>query len=253
MQQAAVGALQQELCSVASGAARHRRIDRSENPQAVAGESADEAGGDIEESVRIAAACRGGTQQRESGEGWPVGGAALFECIVRDAGVAALDQAAPERMRRKRRLDDDFADPAFTTRTAGHLDDRLRQPLVTAKVGAEQPLVGVDDADQRELGEMVALGQHLRADQDVGLAAGGALQRFVHGALALRAVAVDAHHLPARVAAHELVFQSLGALAERPHGRAALAAVFVERPRTAAMVATQPPLLRVHRHARIAA
>jgi len=42
-------------------------------------------------------------------------------------------------------------------RAARHLDDRLGEALAAAKVGAEQALVGVDHANERELRKVVAL------------------------------------------------------------------------------------------------
>ena len=47
----------------------------------------------------------------------------------------------------------------------------LERALGRARVGAlAEPQVAVDDADGGELREMMALGHHLRADDDVGLA-----------------------------------------------------------------------------------
>ena len=52
-------------------------------------------------------------------------------------------------------------------RAAGDLQDRLREALVSARVGTEQPLVRVQHADQRDARKVVPLREHLRADQDV--------------------------------------------------------------------------------------
>ena len=53
---------------------------------------------------------------------------------------------------------------------AGHLVQELEGALGRARVGLAEAEVAVDDADRRELREVVALGHHLRADDDVGLA-----------------------------------------------------------------------------------
>ena len=48
--------------------------------------------------------------------------------------------------------------------------DLLEAALGGAQVAALQPEVGIDHADQREVGEVIALGHQLRADDDVDLA-----------------------------------------------------------------------------------
>ena len=49
---------------------------------------------------------------------------------------------------------------------------QLERPLAGARVGALcQPQIAIDDADGGEIGEMVSLGDDLRADDDVGFAA----------------------------------------------------------------------------------
>ena len=54
---------------------------------------------------------------------------------------------------------------------ARHLMQQLERALAGARVGAlAEPEIAIDDADGGELREVVALGHHLRADDDVGLA-----------------------------------------------------------------------------------
>ena len=53
---------------------------------------------------------------------------------------------------------------------ARDLGQELERALGGAEVGKAEPDVGVDHADQRHAREVVALGDHLRAHQDVGLA-----------------------------------------------------------------------------------
>ena len=67
---------------------------------------------------------------------------------------------------------------------AGDLADLLEAALGGAQVAALQAKVGIDHADQRQVGEVIALGHQLRADDDVDLARlhrgdefGGALRR----------------------------------------------------------------------------
>ena len=98
----------------------------------------------------------------------------------------------------------------------------------------------------------MAFRQHLGTDEDIGLAERGPLQSFIHGALALCAVAVDARDIRVRKPSPEHVFESLRTLAERAHRLTALAAGFVERSRRAAMVATQAAVICMHGHAGVA-
>ena len=125
-----------------------------------------------------------GAQQCDARERRP---AALFTFLQRAGGerlVAALQQQCQQRMIGILRLDQHFARPLGATRATGDLHDRLRQPLAGAKVRAEQALVGVQHHDQRDVRKIVALGQHLRADEDADLVAVDARQRRFQLALA---------------------------------------------------------------------
>ena len=55
---------------------------------------------------------------------------------------------------------------------AGDLAQELEGALGGARVAIGEAEIGIDDADQRHVGEIVALGDELRADDDVGLAIG---------------------------------------------------------------------------------
>ena len=82
VQRTAIGALQQELGAVASGTARHRRVDGTEYPEATVREPGDESCRDIEERVSIVSPRGRGTQQRKSRKGRPVRRATLLECVT---------------------------------------------------------------------------------------------------------------------------------------------------------------------------
>jgi hypothetical protein len=51
---------------------------------------------------------------------------------------------------------------------AGNLENRLTEPFRGAKIGAEQGLVDIQHGRQGDARQVVALGQHLGADQDAG-------------------------------------------------------------------------------------
>ena len=88
-------------------------------------------------------------------------------------------------------LQQDFAWPIATAGPPGHLHQQLGHALRGTEVGAEQSAIAVQDADQGHVGEMMALGQHLGADQDVQAAPVDAVQHGVQGAAASDPVPID--------------------------------------------------------------
>ena len=68
------------------------------------------------------------------------------------------------------RLDDRFARLLAAAGAAGDLRQQLKRPLRRAEVGQAEADVGRHDADQRDARKVVALGDHLRADEHVDLA-----------------------------------------------------------------------------------
>ena len=76
-------------------------------------------------------------------------------------------------------------------RSPGDLREALCQAFGAAKIGAEETLIGIDYRHQREVREVMTLGQHLRADKNLSAAFGGACKGPAHGALQSHAVAVD--------------------------------------------------------------
>ena len=63
-------------------------------------------------------------------------------------------------------LNDDRARFLGAAGTAGDLEDQLRHALRRPESRCRTTLVGIDDPHQGHLGKVVALGQHLGADQD---------------------------------------------------------------------------------------
>ena len=73
-------------------------------------------------------------------------------------------------MIRIERLDDRLARPLAAAGPADDLRQQLKRPLRRAEVRQAQANVSRDDADERHARKVVALGDHLRADQHVDLA-----------------------------------------------------------------------------------
>ena len=65
------------------------------------------------------------------------------------------------------RLNQHLARSICAAGPSGHLHDCLRQTFTRAKIGAEQSLVCIEHDDQRDIGKVVPLREHLRPDQNV--------------------------------------------------------------------------------------
>ena len=99
-----------------------------------------------------------------------------------------------------------------------------------AEIRAEQALVGVQHDDQRDVRKVVALGDHLGADEDARLAAVDAREHRFHLALAAHRVAIEPGERRAGKLLAQRLLDALGALADwldarcRTAGSAAAAA-----------------------------
>ena len=98
------------------------------------------------------------------------GGAPLGEQRRGEAVVIVRGQRAIERMRREIGLHDDLARQVRAAGAARDLEQQRGEPLRRAEIGAVERVVGAEHADQRQAREIVALGEHLRADEDVDVA-----------------------------------------------------------------------------------
>ena len=135
------------------------------------------------------------------------------------AGVERLavagDQRLHDRMIGLVRLQEADAAACLAAGAAGDLVQQLEGALGCARIAVGEAEIGVDDADQVELGEMMSLGDQLGADDDVDMALGDLLQFLAH--LLDRRDQVARQHQHARVGKqlHHLLFQPLDA---RPAG-----------------------------------
>ena len=88
-----------------------------------------------------------------------------------EAGSIARDQRGDDRRVGIVGLDEHAAGLVAAAGAAGDLLDLLEAALGGAQVAAGEAEVGIDHADQGEVGEVIALGDQLGADDDVDLAA----------------------------------------------------------------------------------
>jgi len=104
---------------------------------------------------------------------------------------------------------------------AGDLADELEGAFCGAEVGDGHGEVGVEDADELDVGEVEAFGDHLGADEEVEVSVAEVIEGLlvvggvVHG-VGVHALEADGGEFP-----EEFVFGALGSLAEM--GEAGLA------------------------------
>ncbi len=239
MQDSSVTALQEKLCAVAASASRHRSINRPEHTQRIGRISGEESASNFEKLVSIAVLMCRRTNQGQACERRPASILTLPQGLICDRGITSIDQLSPKRMLGESGLYENLAGGRFPSRATGNLYDGLRHPLGAAKVRTEQSLIGVNDANQRQARKMMSFGEHLRANQYVGITAGRACQRLVHRAFSLCAVTVDTSNGCRRKSPVKRLLQFFGAFSEWRNGFAALIAMLIERSLESTVVAAQ--------------
>lgn len=100
-------------------------------------------------------------------KGWRTRAAALLGFRVVKSVPISIDKCRDYRMRWIACLDVDLTRFFSTPGTACRLGNLLECPFGSTQVAAFKAEVGIDDANQREFGEMISLGDQLRADDDV--------------------------------------------------------------------------------------
>ena len=115
----------------------------------------------------------------------------------------------------KERLDDRLAADLAAPGTAGDLREQLERPLRRPEVGVAQPDIGGDHADERHARKIVALRDHLRADEDVELPRGELREERGNRAAPADRVAVDPRDARVGKPLPDLGFDALGAETRR--------------------------------------
>ena len=150
-------------------------------------------------------------------------------------------------------LEDHRAGIAAPAAAARELREQRERPLLAAEVGPGEALVGVDRRGQAQIAEVVALRDHLRADEHGRGLAREALERRVETAAPLGRVGVEPQHRDVRQQLADGLADALGAGAEtRELDRAAVRALARRALREAAVVAAQA-VAGVQREADVAA
>ena len=130
--------------------------------------------------------------------------------------------------------------PAPAPAAPRDLVDELRKALGGEGIAGIERAVGVEHADQRHAGEMMPLGQHLRAHQQAHLTLARLSQAACEAAAAAGRIAIDAQGRYVREQRRQGVAHTLGAGADRPVVGVSGGAVRRHRLLAQAVVAQQP-------------
>ncbi len=149
-------------------------------------------------------------------------------------------------------LDQHFARLHTASRTTCDLHECLRKPFRTAEVGAEQALIGVQHDDQRYIGEVVALGDHLGPDEDPCLAGRHAFHGGFHVAAPPDHISIEPDERYAGKHCFQRLLDALGALSDGLHDKTALWATRWQWFVGAAVMTPQTACGEVHGHACVA-
>ena len=95
-----------------------------------------------------------------------------------------------------------------------HLHQRGKEPLGRAKVGSKQGRIGVDHHHQRELPEVVTLGEHLGTHQQIDLTGMRGIEHLLRRAATAGDIAIEPADACARKQRLQALFESLGATTE---------------------------------------
>ena len=128
----------------------------------------------------------------ERGERWIAHGAAEVHLARGEAGVVVLAGELVDVVVGLVGLDEDASGFVAAAGAAGDLGEELEDALRSAEVWEAEGEVGADDADEGDAVDVVALGDHLRADEEIDFAGVQALEDAFHVAAGADGVAVHA-------------------------------------------------------------
>lgn len=120
-----------------------------------------------------------------------------FELLIDEAVEVVMPCELNGRAVRGRGLDDDFARHFSATGTASDLGEELEGAFASAEVGGVEREVGIEDADEGDVGEIESLGDHLCSEEDLDLLGAEVAQGVAEGILATGGVGVESGNLGA--------------------------------------------------------
>src|SRR5262249_2817989 len=116
---------------------------------------------------------------------------AKVQFALEEGNVVLLDGILNRVMFGIKGLNEHAAGKVAASGAACDLGQQLKRPLRGAKIRQAQGGVSADPTDERDALKIVALGQHLRAHENIERAAGEGAERFLILALGSRRVAVQ--------------------------------------------------------------
>ena len=167
-------ALDQQAEAVAAADQRQRRLGRAEHGDV--GGLRRGAAQRARMALRLGPRRGADDDAGEPAEGRQRGALALGDLALVEGFGVARDDRLHHRMVGLVGLQQAAALLAGAPGAARHLAEQLEGALGGARVAIGEAEIGIDDADQRHVREIVALGDELRADDDVGLALGDRLE-----------------------------------------------------------------------------
>ena len=161
------------MAAVQSGAARHRCLQRADNPGGIAPwmflQFRDQ-GFQKPHTVLWLGAVTAHCSEPPTGREALL--LALLQQPLADAGPTQLEYRGENGVVRVTGLNVNFARPIPATCTSSDLGQELGQPFLTAEIRAEQQAVRIDNPDAGYPREMVAFGQHLGTKNYAGAGIG---------------------------------------------------------------------------------
>ena len=107
---------------------------------------------------------------------WVAGFQSIGELLLRKPLVVVLHGRLEREVSRSGRLHEDFPRLGAPAGSPRHLGEELEGAFAGPEVRKVEADVGVDDPDQRDVGKIEPLRDHLRSEQDVHLSAANPLE-----------------------------------------------------------------------------
>src|SRR5882757_329602 len=117
-----------------------------------------------------------------------------LELLLEIAGEIVMPRELNRGAERRVSLHENLTRCLAAASAPGHLCEKLESAFAGAEIGQMQGEIGVDDSDQRHVGEMQAFRDHLCADEYVDLPGSKVPQGFAIGFLAGHRIRVHSAH-----------------------------------------------------------
>lgn len=170
--------------------------------------------GRLEEPQSVLAARGLSAQQGQGAEGGESMRRALGQQGLAGLGVAAVDEPLQEPVVRRSGLQEDMAGALRPARSPGHLNQQLGEVFARPQIRPVEPLIDVEDNGEGDTREVMPLGNHLGADEEIGTAGGGIGEQGIAAGSGACRVGVDAGQGGRWEPLGQFLLELLGALAE---------------------------------------